>query len=202
MSNDKKTRFIWLDLETTGLDPKKDLILEAAVVITDENLISLGSYEQVVWQPESRFDCMQPFVFEMHSESGLLHAVKKSNKGLEDLQRKLLGMFYENDIQPFSGILAGSTVHFDKGFVEEQMPGVASFLSHRTFDTSTFKQAMRAWSPSEPIPQENEQAKHRAMADIQYSLLLAKYVRDAFFLPVQAHHTTKAEPMPMEEKAS
>lgn len=207
MNSDKKnTRLIWVDLETTGLDPKKDLILEGAVLITDGNLNVLSSYEQVIWQPESRFDLMQPFVFEMHSESGLLHAVKKSSKGLEDFQRKFHGMLYDAGVEPFQGVIAGSTVHFDKAFLVEQIPSLRGFFSHRCFDTSTLKAAHKLWMPCRDILAENEDAKHRAMADVKYSLELARYYKDTLFGAVQKKHDEEqaqaAEPVPMEDRAS
>src|SRR5438093_342379 len=39
------TRLLWMDLEMTGLDPQKDVLLEAAVEVTDFNLKTLASYE-------------------------------------------------------------------------------------------------------------------------------------------------------------
>ena len=35
------TKLLWVDLEMTGLDPKKDVILEVAAEITDFNFIFL-----------------------------------------------------------------------------------------------------------------------------------------------------------------
>ena len=46
------TKFLWLDLEMTGLDVDKDLILEIAVEITDANLQTLATYESRIKQPK------------------------------------------------------------------------------------------------------------------------------------------------------
>ena len=49
---------VWTDLETTGLDPKKDFILEVAVVVTDDNLVELGHYTSLVLD-----ECRNPQLF-------------------------------------------------------------------------------------------------------------------------------------------
>lgn len=192
-TSNKETRLIWCDLETSGTDPHKDLILECAVVITDGDLNELGSYQQVVRQPlPIVYDHMQPFVQTMHERSGLIFDIQRSDKGLEDLQRKLHGMFYELDVEPFQGVLAGSTVHFDKGFLDAQIPSLSGFFSHRVFDTSTLKAAHRLWMPCRDVPKEREEAKHRAMADVRYSLELAGYYKNTLFGPIQKKHEEEA----------
>ncbi|MEI6755629.1 MAG: exonuclease domain-containing protein, partial [bacterium] len=52
---DKKTpptKLLWIDLEMTGLDPIKDVIIEVAAEITDLNFKTLASYEAIVQQPK------------------------------------------------------------------------------------------------------------------------------------------------------
>ena len=56
---DKSKNLIWLDLEMTGLNPEKDVILEIASVITDSqlNIIASGP-EFVIHQSEKMLDAM------------------------------------------------------------------------------------------------------------------------------------------------
>ena len=49
---------VWLDLEMTGLNPETDRILEAAALVTDINLNSCGSLEEVVFQTEETLGLM------------------------------------------------------------------------------------------------------------------------------------------------
>src|SRR5687767_6242217 len=52
---DKKavpTKLLWVDLEMTGLDAERDVILEVAAEITDFNMVTLASYEARVRQPK------------------------------------------------------------------------------------------------------------------------------------------------------
>src|SRR4051812_48328857 len=53
---DKKaipTKLLWVDLEMTGLDVEKDVILEIAAEITDFDFKTLASYEAIVKQDQS-----------------------------------------------------------------------------------------------------------------------------------------------------
>ena len=68
----------WLDLEMTGLDPERDVILEAALVVTDRELRVLEEYTTAVWQPEERLAAMTPFVRDMHEKTGLVGRVRLS----------------------------------------------------------------------------------------------------------------------------
>ena len=51
--NLRPTKLLWVDLEMTGLDPKKDVILEIAAEITDMDFKTLASYEARVKQPKA-----------------------------------------------------------------------------------------------------------------------------------------------------
>ena len=44
-------RLVWVDLETTGLDPATDLILEVAVVVTDPDLEVLAGDAWLIAHP-------------------------------------------------------------------------------------------------------------------------------------------------------
>lgn len=66
---------IWLDLETTGLDPKKERILEVGVRITNEQLNVLASFSEVLSCPREVLLDMDPFVWGMHTKNGLLPEV-------------------------------------------------------------------------------------------------------------------------------
>ena len=43
----------WIDLEMTGLDSNRDVILQAALIVTDAELRPLEEYVCDVWQPEA-----------------------------------------------------------------------------------------------------------------------------------------------------
>ena len=68
----KHDRLVWIDLEMTGLDPERHVIVEVAAVITDGNLNILGEgIDLVVHATEDELAQMDSFVTEMHAKSGL-----------------------------------------------------------------------------------------------------------------------------------
>ena len=57
---------IWVDLEMTGLDPENDVILQAALVVTNASLEPLEEMMLDIWQPEPALGRMVPYVRDMH----------------------------------------------------------------------------------------------------------------------------------------
>ena len=72
-------RWVWIDLEMTGLNEDECVIIQAAMVITDCHLNELSCCDMVIWQPERLLDAMPPFVREMHTKNGLLQQVQTSH---------------------------------------------------------------------------------------------------------------------------
>jgi len=72
---------VWCDIESTGLNPRKDHLLEVAVVITDDELNEVANATVVV-QPVgvTNIDAleMDPKVRKMHTVNGLFEEVKKT----------------------------------------------------------------------------------------------------------------------------
>ncbi len=60
-------RWVWLDLEMTGLDDNACVILQVAMIITDTQLKVLAEIDLPIWQPESSLSSMIPIVRSMHT---------------------------------------------------------------------------------------------------------------------------------------
>ena len=69
----------WMDLEMTGLDPVRNVIVEIATIVTDDelNIVAEGPDLVIGATPEQLAD-MDDVVRRMHTTSGLLTAIGKS----------------------------------------------------------------------------------------------------------------------------
>lgn len=175
-------QFLWLDLETTGLDPHACRILEWAVVLAADDaegdMSPIEQYSGVVgvFSEKELTEVqaeMDPYVLNMHTNNGLLAEVVASESTLAESEEFLIGIANELGAKPRTIVLAGSTVAFDLGFIHVHMPRFAEFLSHRCFDVSTLKMAERAWK-GEPF---KKAEAHRALPDVLESLAHAAEIR-------------------------
>ena len=88
MQNGSKQNLVWLDLEMTGLEPDKDVIVQIAAIVTDRDLNEIAEpVEFTIWHPSETMDRMTPFVRDMHERSGLLRQIQQSKTSLEEAER-------------------------------------------------------------------------------------------------------------------
>jgi oligoribonuclease len=161
-------RFVWMDLEMTGLDPERCAIIELGLIITDAELTPIAQLERVIWQPEAVLDRMEPFVRSMHTRNGLLEKVRASAFSLADVEREALALVAAH-CGFREGILAGNSIHQDRRFLVRHMPLLEGFLHYRQVDVSSLKVLARAWYGPE-AEFRKEQKNHTALEDIQASL--------------------------------
>ena len=169
----------WLDLEMTGLDPQADVILQAALIITDSQLTPLEEFVCDVWQPPSALERMTPFVRNMHEKNGLLARVAASRFDIGFLEKLLLERV--SGWCAYPAVLCGNSIGHDKRFVERWMPGLAGYLSYRTVDVSSLKILTKLWygdaaAYSKPTTQE-----HDALFDIHQSIAELSHYKSSVF---------------------
>ena len=80
-----------MDLEMTGLTPEKDVIVEIATIVTDDqlNVIAEGP-DLVIHQTDEVLAVMDKFVVDMHTKSGLLTMIRESTITLEQAGQQTL----------------------------------------------------------------------------------------------------------------
>jgi oligoribonuclease len=172
----------WLDLEMTGLDPQKDVIIQAALIITDVQLNVLEEFVCDIWQPDAALERMVPFVKEMHETTGLTERVRKSKLDLLVAERKLLERVAGWCAYP--AVLCGNTIGQDKRFVDQWMPGLSGYLSYRTIDVTSLKLLTKAWYGDEAVYDKPVKGEHDALVDIKNSIAeLAHYRATVFKAP-------------------
>ncbi len=169
----------WLDLEMTGLDPQHDVILQAALIVTDAELRVLEEFACDIWQPEHELEKMTPFVRDMHEQNGLTARVRKSRLDIVAAERRLLERLA--GWCPYPAILCGNTIGQDKRFVERHMPGLAGYLSYRTIDVSSLKLLARYWYGDGAVYVKPAEGEHDALVDIKNSIAELSHYKATLF---------------------
>ena len=85
--------------------------------------------------------------------------------------------------KPRKGLLAGSSVHCDKEFLNKKpYAKVMEHLHYRILDVSSIKEAARRWAPEETLEKvPRKKGLHQAREDILESIEEARYYREVFF---------------------
>ena len=152
---------LWIDLETSGLDPRADRILEIAHGIAKlSDPFRLQCKASWVLHDEGPYS---DFIREMHTKNGLIAECAKSSTKLAALEKTLLSFIPETSNYDQKTVVAGASAHFDLSFIRVHMPTLAARLSHRVYDTSAIKLFCRSLGMGK-LPRAEA---HRAMPDVE-----------------------------------
>lgn len=172
----------WMDLEMTGLDPSRHVIVEIATLITDDelNLIAEGP-DLVVHATDDELSAMDDFVTNMHTKSGLLDQIKTSTISLEEAGKQTMAFLQEHIPEARTVPLCGNSIGTDRRFLDIYLPEIEEFLHYRSVDVSTIKELARRWYPDALAAVPRKEGGHRALDDIRESLKELAYWRGAVF---------------------
>ena len=173
---------VWMDLEMTGLDPARDVIVEIATLVTDDDLeIVAEGPDLVIHQPDELLTRMDEVVTEMHTSSGLLGKIRTSTITLEDAGRETLDFIKTHVREPGTVPLCGNSIGTDRRFLDAHLPDVEPYLHYRSIDVSTIKELARRWYPQTYEGAPTKASTHRALDDIRESIAELRYYRGAIF---------------------
>ena len=173
---------VWMDLEMTGLDPDRDVIVEIATLVTDDDLAVVAEGpDLVVHQSPEALARMEDVVRNMHSASGLLSAVETSAVSLEEAGRATLHFIRTHAAEPRTVPLCGNSIGTDRRFLAAYLPDIESHLHYRSIDVSTVKELCRRWYPEAFAAAPEKKGGHRALDDIRESVAELAYYRSAVF---------------------
>jgi oligoribonuclease len=171
---------IWIDLEMTGLDPDKDLIIEIATVITDKNLNVLAEGPVLaVHQSDAALAAMDDWNQQHHGQSGLIERVRQSQISPAAAEQQTLE-FLQHWLPVNTSPICGNSIGQDRRFLYRYMPELEKFFHYRNLDVSTIKELAARWAPhlAEGF---NKKAAHQALEDIYESIDELRYYREHFF---------------------
>lgn len=159
-------KLFWLDMEMTGLDVQKEVIIEVAAIVTDLNFKELETFETVVKQPQKYLDSMDTWNTEHHKKSGLTAKVP-NGMDPDQVEAKLVDMIKKHFPDPKDKpVLAGNSIMQDRLFIDKYMPDLAGRLHYRMVDVSSWKVIIN--NKFNYIYQKSN--KHRALEDIRESI--------------------------------
>ena len=166
----------------TGLDPVKDVIVEIATLITDDQLeIVAEGPDLVVHQPDEALDAMGDVVRDMHTRSGLLPAIKASTISLADAGAATLEFIRQHVPAPRTVPLCGNSIGTDRRFLAAYLPDIENHLHYRSVDVSTIKELAVRWAPAVVDAAPRKATNHRALDDIRESVAELRWYRDHLF---------------------
>ena len=178
---------VWMDLEMTGLDPRSDVIVEIATLVTDDDLaIVAEGPDLVINQPSEVLSRMDAFVRNMHTKSGLLPAIESSTVTLEQAGAATLAFIKQHVRVERTVPLCGNSIGTDRRFLDVYLPEIENWLHYRSIDVSSIKELVRRWYPSVRAARPVKTGAHRALDDIRESIEELRYYREHVFLPAAA----------------
>lgn len=168
LKNITPSKLLWVDLEMTGLNPQKDRIVEVAAIVTDWDFKELARLETGVGQDVQE-------ITELFAANAWASARPENTKELIDLSAdspaeseveqqliELVDKFSPGEIM----LLAGNSIHADRGFIKQWWPNLDKKLHYRMLDVSAWKVVMQG---KYGVPYTKKET-HRALDDIQESI--------------------------------
>ena len=171
-----------MDLEMTGLEPERHVIVEIATLVTDDELEIVAEGPDLVVNPgEAALAEMDDVVRAMHTKSGLLQAIEASTITLEEAGARTLEFIKEHVPEPRTVPLCGNSIGTDRRFLAVYLPEIENHLHYRSVDVSTVKELARRWYPEAVASAPTKAGGHRALDDIRESVEELRHFRRSVF---------------------
>lgn len=172
---------LFIDIETTGLDPQEEIILEVGLSLVDPGLNVIDDISHVIKIADTLPESCGKIVQDMHTKSGLWDDCINNGLDGREVENLLVEWLRGKGYEPQSSPWCGSSVSFDRGFIEPDMPKLAAEFHYRQIDVSTVKELCRRFNPRvfEFLPEPDIKA-HRVLSDLRWSIAELKYYTDNF----------------------
>jgi oligoribonuclease len=174
----------WMDLEMTGLDPTRHVVVEIATLLTDDDLQPVAEGPDIVIHATAEeLEQMDGVVVAMHTRSGLLAEIQASDASVAEACEQTLAFLQAHIPEARTVPLCGNSIGTDRRFLAAYMPEVEHFLHYRSIDVSTIKELCRRWYPDVLARVPPKREAHRALGDIRESIAELAYYRSTIFIP-------------------
>jgi oligoribonuclease len=186
MARKSKNNLVWMDLEMTGLDAGKEVIIEIATLITDSELNVLEEGPCIaIHQRDESLDKMDDWNTKHHNASGLVKRVRESLIDLKEAEKRTLE-FIKKHCPKGTSPLCGNSINQDRKFLSKYMPDLHDYLHYRSIDVTSVKELVNRWYPKGPkFPKKSNE--HMALTDIRESLKELVFYRQHYFIGQEAN---------------
>jgi len=170
---------IWIDLEMTGLEPDRDLIIEMATLITDTNLDLVAEGPVIaVYQNDTILAGMDKWNTRQHHASGLVTRVRASRIDVAEAEQLTLD-FVSRYVPPGQSPMCGNSICQDRRFLARYMPILEKWFHYRNLDVSSVKELAKRWAPG-IAKSFKKDSTHLALEDIRASVAEMRHYREHF----------------------
>ena len=175
------TTILWVDLEMTGLNPQKDRIVEVAAIVTDWDFVQKGSFESGVGQDVQEITALfaaNPWASARPDNTQELVDLSAKSPSEQEVEARIIALIDAHAAAGELVLLAGNSIHCDRGFIKQWWPRLEERLHYRMLDVSAWKVVMQAkYGVTYP-----KKETHRALDDIRESIEeLQSYLEKAKF---------------------
>lgn len=191
------SKLVVIDLETTGLDPRSNRLLEVGVkIVRVSDLTTIAEASWLVWGMDqfaeqrrlavaaAQGDESAKIVSEMHNANNLWAEAHQAGLREEQVDYRLTVFLDENGAKGLP--MCGSSVHFDRAFMAQHLPRSVSMFHYRNIDVSSVRELCAILNPEmfahiwEDV---DRVTRHRVLPDISDTLAeLGWYVENFFFV--------------------
>ena len=170
------TRLLWCDLEMTGLDPQTDVILELALAATDFKLDILGWYQASVFYDRGQLKRLIEDSDWLLGQSrsyqrDITNNCLKNGKQLATIEQEAITFCRDYLATENNIIIAGSSIHCDRQFIDRHLPKLSTKLHYRMLDVSAFKIYFQGRFGFDY----QKVSRHRAIDDVKESIAELKH---------------------------
>jgi oligoribonuclease len=175
-----QSNLIWIDLEMTGLDPERDVIIEIATIVTDAQLNILAEGPVLaVHQSDAVLAAMDEWNTNQHGGSGLTERVRSSKLTAAQAQRLTLD-FLVQQVPAGMSPMCGNSICQDRRFMVRYMPELERYFHYRNLDVSSIKEIVKRWQP-DLLGRFRKKGAHIAQDDILDSIAELVFYRETVF---------------------
>lgn len=185
----------WVDLETTGLEPTLDDIIEVGITVTENDLTFVANKSFIIRPGRNTLGLFSKFTGDMHEKSGLLPLLKGTADRVYPFDPPIVSLSLAErqlcsfmDAHGVTGTpMAGSSVAFDRAFLNRHMPFLALKFHYRNMDVSAVREFAKLWWNNHDehlanwLKEHPVNVLHRVEPDLFDSISLARFYMEHLF---------------------